>query len=1018
MSSLIPIPSLSSGSLGMSNTTGTTGQILDNFNSNTTAHQKQDAHYTNTMCQLDLNLAKSSDDAMFIKPACPTHTGSTTIPTTPFTSIPATPLRKPHSISHNPIISSNAFGMSVTTPATQTLFASESIHPSATLKPFEAPAPYTTSTDGASLFTPQQRLVKPTSAAFHSTGVLSRKSRRNYASQPTPETPIKQRKPINSFSAAATTRASTSFSASHFALSNYNSGQLPTSGFNPNGYAAHMDRNDPNIPLHTIHSQPTQFSLETTPSTPETASSSKNMNRYAKIGGMVGLPSIGPASASIAGRSTKSSGCLNSNPTFASDTSPTQFMHGSLTPLIYNQGTSLTEYTFGNSSYHSPSFKSASSSKKHRSPLRDSPIKFNKRLHLSAQDLSPLGKMALQKKQSLDVSKEIQQQLQPRDSHELNSPLSPNFARLRWPLPLLDIPSTSIATAESPTSSDKSSKSNFSLGRIQDSSHSFTPFSTHRRALIPSRDKSEQDMDVSPVAWASMGASCSRLANNQEHISPIASKNRFSFANLVSSLEQDACDFTKGSSADFFSSTLSELDADEYTAKLTEKEAMACKSGKTDLTDRSRHNSVESESSPVDSTFHISGPVHSTRLLPVPEHRNGDSIVPKVGEDLSTIRPLFEPHTIAKPSRLPRPKSSFSLSQPTASNESLFSSHRVRSKSVNLHPVLPISVLLSPIASPLNKTFFAAMHGDSDAIQCIQKQQDTALAMQTQHSDADANKTELMPIVDYLDSHFVVIGRIGGGTFSEAVRVRCLMDEREYAVKKTRQSFQGHKDALLKLHEVEIWSKIGNNPWCISFVSSWIQHGFIYIQMELCETGDLATYLDDFCKDEPMDEPRLWRILADIARGLAHIHRQGIVHLDLKPGNIFISADGTLKIGDFGMAAVAPVPKGADREGDRSYLAPEVLTDSSVGCSADIFSLGLILLEIAANIILPENGTVWQHLREGDFTDIQMDRSPPLTDFIKSMMHPNPNVRPTIEDVLQHPILASLIRPIQDTTPS
>ena len=81
-------------------------------------------------------------------------------------------------------------------------------------------------------------------------------------------------------------------------------------------------------------------------------------------------------------------------------------------------------------------------------------------------------------------------------------------------------------------------------------------------------------------------------------------------------------------------------------------------------------------------------------------------------------------------------------------------------------------------------------------------------------------------------------------------------------------------------------------------------------------------------------------------QGLRFIHTAGIIHLDLKPANIFITAEGRFKIGDFGLASVWPRPKDTsngplgptsfEREGDKLYLAPEVL-QGKYSAAADIF---------------------------------------------------------------------------------
>lgn len=83
-----------------------------------------------------------------------------------------------------------------------------------------------------------------------------------------------------------------------------------------------------------------------------------------------------------------------------------------------------------------------------------------------------------------------------------------------------------------------------------------------------------------------------------------------------------------------------------------------------------------------------------------------------------------------------------------------------------------------------------------------------------------------------------------------------------------------------------------------------------------------------------------------------------------------ITFEGNLKLGDFGMATHLPLEdKGFENEGDREYIAPEIISDCTYDYRADVFSLGLMIVEIAANVVLPDNGNAWHKLRSGDLSD-------------------------------------------------
>lgn len=74
---------------------------------------------------------------------------------------------------------------------------------------------------------------------------------------------------------------------------------------------------------------------------------------------------------------------------------------------------------------------------------------------------------------------------------------------------------------------------------------------------------------------------------------------------------------------------------------------------------------------------------------------------------------------------------------------------------------------------------------------------------------------------------------------------------------------------------------------------------FMYIQMEFCEKSTLRTAIDRGLHE---DQERVWRLFREIVEGLEHIHKQGMIHRDLKPVNIFLDSNDHVKIGDFGLA--------------------------------------------------------------------------------------------------------------------
>ncbi|ETS81049.1 hypothetical protein PFICI_06051 [Pestalotiopsis fici W106-1] len=243
-----------------------------------------------------------------------------------------------------------------------------------------------------------------------------------------------------------------------------------------------------------------------------------------------------------------------------------------------------------------------------------------------------------------------------------------------------------------------------------------------------------------------------------------------------------------------------------------------------------------------------------------------------------------------------------------------------------------------------------------------------------------------------LTSRFANVEFIGEGEFSEVFKVAekvksaavpahglfstpthrsptSPLSEKVYAVKKLKLPLKGTNDRAMRMREVSALEALRGCEHVLQLTNSWEEVNNLYIQTEYCEEGSLDVFLAQVGIKGKLDDFRIWKIMLELSQGLQHIHDAGFVHLDLKPSNIFIDFEGTLKIGDFGMASALPAVKGPDFEGDREYLAPEVLR-GEIDKPADVFSLGLIMVEVAANVKLPDNGATWVALRVGDFTDI------------------------------------------------
>ena len=168
------------------------------------------------------------------------------------------------------------------------------------------------------------------------------------------------------------------------------------------------------------------------------------------------------------------------------------------------------------------------------------------------------------------------------------------------------------------------------------------------------------------------------------------------------------------------------------------------------------------------------------------------------------------------------------------------------------------------------------------------------------------------------------------------------------------------------------------------------------MQFEYCECGSLGTVLQRLRPGVVLEERDIWRLTFEVGSALKHIHSHTVLHLDLKPENIFINRR-TFKIGDFGLAW-APGHLWRIEDGDGEYVAPELLNlnaDEKPQPSCDIFSFGAMLYEVASGRKFREYTS-----RRKDYS-IPKERSLALRNLIIMCLHRDPNMRPTADQIVE-----------------
>ena len=199
-----------------------------------------------------------------------------------------------------------------------------------------------------------------------------------------------------------------------------------------------------------------------------------------------------------------------------------------------------------------------------------------------------------------------------------------------------------------------------------------------------------------------------------------------------------------------------------------------------------------------------------------------------------------------------------------------------------------------------------------------------------------------------------------------------------------------------------------DHPAIVRLLDSVEDSDYIYVVFELVRGDDLARAF----REGMLDDAAVMRAVAAVCDALAHAHERGVVHRDIKPGNVLLRDDGILKLTDFGIALVSDPDATVDDRllGTLSYMAPEQALGEEVDGAADIFSSALMLYEALAGAN-PFRAKTPQELAERhaatalSLTADRPDLPPVVLRHIDRALLRDPRKRPTapqLRDALLH----------------
>lgn len=253
---------------------------------------------------------------------------------------------------------------------------------------------------------------------------------------------------------------------------------------------------------------------------------------------------------------------------------------------------------------------------------------------------------------------------------------------------------------------------------------------------------------------------------------------------------------------------------------------------------------------------------------------------------------------------------------------------------------------------------------------------------------------------------YTILGELGKGGTGVVYRAVDPMLEREVAIKKqTVDGLQKEESIQRFLREARLIANLEHRNVVTVFELGQEQDG-VYIVMELLRGEDLCERLRS---RRHLSLEQKVRILGEVGRGLAHAHRRGVIHRDVKPRNVFLTEDGEVKLLDFGLAHISQSTLTATGQvmGSPHYMSPEQILGKRPDPRSDIFSLGALFYELLTGekaFHAPTLPEVFDRILGAEpepMRDLAPTVAKELSEIVSRMMRkPIEDRYPTVDDLL------------------